>query len=355
MAVARPGPRNLITDVAGLSVGQAQDLRVRTGVTVVLPAGRAVCAVDVRGGGPGTRETDALAPENLVDSVDALVLSGGSVYGLAAADGVVAALGAQGRGFGLVTAPGVPLSPVVPSAILYDLANGGAKDWGDEPPYRALGRAALAAAGETFALGAAGAGAGARAGAVAGGTGSASVVTHDGITVGALVAVNCFGSVLMPGSDAFWAWPLEVDGEAGGLRPGPGLRVEADSWGAAKLDPAAAAAAGAAGSAAAGAAGAAVQPGRTNTTLACVATDVALTPAEARRVAQMASAGLARAIRPVFAPFDGDVVFALSTARQPLVVPQALTLARIGAAAADVLARAVMRAIWHAGRGQASS
>jgi L-aminopeptidase/D-esterase-like protein len=333
MPAARPGPRNLITDVAGLTVGQAQDVRVRTGVTVIVPQERAVCAVDVRGGGPGTRETDALAPENLVDAVDALVLAGGSVYGLAAADGVVAALGAAGRGFGLVPVPGIPLSPVVPAAILYDLANGGAKDWGEEPPYRALGRAALEAASDSFELGAFGAGTGARAGAVAGGTGSASIVTADELTVGALVAVNSFGSVTLPGSEAFWAWPLEIGDEAGGLRPAPDLMVAGDSWGAAKIDPSALAA---------------PPEGRTNTTIACVATDVALTPAQARRVAQMASAGLARAIRPVFAPFDGDVVFALSTARQPLPAPETLSLARIGALAADALSRAVMRAVWHA-------
>ncbi len=327
---SRPGPRNLITDVAGLRVGQAEDLQVLTGVTVLLPDERAVCAVDVRGGGPGTRETDALAPENLVDAVDAVVLSGGSVYGLAAADGVVAELGARGRGFGLVPVPGVPVSPVVPSAILYDLANGGAKDWGTAPPYRDLGRRALAAAGAGFKLGRAGAGTGARAGAVPGGTGSASAVTADGITVGALVAVNAFGSVTMPGSAAFWAWPLEMDGEAGSLRPDPSMPpVAGDSWGAAKLDPAA-------------------MTGRASTTIAAVATDVALTPAQARRVAQMASAGLARAIRPVFAPFDGDVVFALSTARRPLEGPEPLALARIGALAADVLARAVMRGVWSA-------
>lgn len=327
---ARPGPRNLITDLEGLRVGQAHDPAVRTGVTVIVPDRPVVCAVDVRGGGPGTRETDALAPENLVDAVDAVVLSGGSVYGLAAADGVVAALGAAGKGFALATLPGVPRSPVVPAAILYDLANGGDKSWGLEPPYRNLGQAALAAASGEVVLGRAGAGFGALAGAVAGGTGSASALTADGLLVGALVAVNCFGSVTLPGSDAFWAWPLETGAEAGGLRPDPATPpVPGDSWGAAKTDPAA-------------------LTGRASTTIACVATDVALTPAQARRVAQMASAGLARAIRPVFAPFDGDVVFAISTARQPLPAPEPLALARIGALAADVLARAVMRGVWHA-------
>ncbi|HMP63030.1 MAG TPA: P1 family peptidase, partial [Phenylobacterium sp.] len=196
---ARPGARNLITDVPGLSVGQAHDEAVRTGVTVILPEARAVAACDVRGGGPGTRETDALDPHNLVEAVDAVVLSGGSVYGLAAADGVAAWLGARRRGYGLVTTAGVPGSPVVPAAILYALANGGDKGWGEAPPYRALGRAAAVAAGPAVALGTAGAGYGALAGRLKGGVGSASAVTHDGFTVGALAAVNSFGSVVAPG------------------------------------------------------------------------------------------------------------------------------------------------------------
>lgn len=321
--MARPGPHNLITDVPGLKVGCAQDEAVRTGVTVLVPDSAAVCAIDVRGGGPGTRESDALAPETLVEAVDALVLAGGSVYGLAAADGVVAALGAQGRGFGLIDLPGVPRSPVVPAAILYDLANGGDKGWGASPPYRDLGAAALAAAGTGFALGRCGAGFGARAGARAGGLGSASIVTDDGLTVGAIAAVNSFGSVTLPGTDVFWAWPLEIGDEAGGRRPSPDLAFAPEDWGAAKANPGA----------------------RQNTTICAVATDVALTPAQARRVAQMASAGLARAIRPVFAPFDGDVVFALSTARQPLPAPEPIALARLGSLAADCLARAIMRGV----------
>jgi len=343
--MSQPGARNLITDVPGLSVGSAHDDAVATGVTVIKPDARAVCAVDVRGGGPGTRETEALAPENLVDAVDAIVLAGGSVYGLAAADGVTALLGARGQGFALMDMPGVPRSPVVPAAILYDLANGGDKAWGEEPPYHALGRVALDAVGADFALGRAGAGYGARAGAIAGGLGSASVVTADGFTVGALAAVNCFGSVRMPGRDVFWAWPFEQPWngapEFGGLRPSAeGAPLDADDWGAAKLNPADLAAAEAAPGTSAN--------GRTNTTLAVVATDVALTPAQAKRVAVMAQDGLARSIRPVHAPFDGDVVFALSTANQPLKDPSELVIARLGALAADCLARAVARGVWEA-------
>jgi L-aminopeptidase/D-esterase-like protein len=318
---AAPGARNLITDVPGLAVGQAQDLAARTGVTVILPDDRAVCACDVRGGGPGTRETDALAPENLVEAIDAIVLSGGSVYGLAAADGVAAWLGARGRGYGLVA--GVPPSPVVPAAILYDIANGGDRAWGEDPPYRRLGREAVAATGLDFSLGTAGAGYGAMAGRLKGGTGSASIVAADGVVVGALVCVNSYGSVVAPGGRSFWAAPFEIEAEFGGLGAA-GLRAAPDDWGLAKADVTARL--------------------RANTTIACVATDVALTPSQAKRVAVMAQDGLARAIRPIHAPFDGDVVFALSTGKRPLEGGD-FTIARIGALAADTLARAVGRAV----------
>lgn len=319
---AGPGLRNLITDVPGLKVGQAHDMAVRTGVTVILPDARAVCACEVGGGAPGTRETDALRPENLVEAVDAIVLSGGSVYGLAAADAVVAWLGARGRGYGMIE--GVPPSPVVPAAILFDMANGGEKDWGETPPYRELGRAAVAAAGLDVALGTAGAGCGAMAGALKGGIGSASAVTADGYTVGAIVAVNSWGSVVAPGGRTFWAAPYELHGEYGGLGAA-GLGAGPEDWGLAKrpLD-------------------------TRNTTIACLATDAVLTPAQARRVAVMADDGLARAIRPVHAPFDGDAVFALSTGLKPLADSADYTVARLGALAADVLARAVARAVYEA-------
>ncbi len=325
MTAARPGPLNLITDVPGLAVGQATDARVRSGVSVILPDERAVCAVDARGGAPGTRETDALAPENLVDAVDAIVLAGGSVYGLAAADGVAAWLGARGRGYGLVLAQAIPCSPVVPAAILFDLANGGDKSWGQEPPYRAMGIAAVQCASARFQLGSAGAGAGAMAGALKGGVGSASIVTGDGYTVGALAAVNSFGSVIVPGGRAFWASPFEIDGEFGDA-PSDHVRAGPDDWGLAKRDPRAGA----------------------NTTIACVATDADLTPSQARRLAIMAHDGLARAIRPAHAPFDGDVVFALSTGRRALPQPSAMALTRLGALAGDCLARAIARGVYEA-------
>ena len=319
MAAARPGPRNRLTDVAGLRVGSAADLAAATGATVVLADRPCVCAVDVRGGAPGTRETDLLDPGRLVEGVDAVCLSGGSVYGLAAADGVVARLAARGRGFAF--GPGVPTAPIVPAAILFDLAGDGDKAWGEDPPYRRLGAEALDAATDAgFPLGAYGAGYGARAGRLQGGLGSASLVGPEGITVAALAAVNAVGSVVVPGCRAFWAWPDEVDGEFGGLRPPADLPQRGpDDWGLAKGAPGL----------------------RQNTTLAVVATDAALTPSQAHRLAVMAQDGLARAIRPSHTPFDGDVVFALATGAVPLPEPWARSLMLLGERAAGALARAV--------------
>ncbi len=321
-----PGQRNLITDVPGLQVGQADNPKVRTGVSVILPDNRATCAVDVRGGGPGTRETDALESWNLVHSVDAVVLSGGSVYGLAAADGVVAWLGAHDRGFAMIPAPGVPRSPVVPGAILYDLANHGDKAWGLNPPYRDLGLKAIANVSRDFKLGTAGAGYGAESGGLKGGIGSASFVTKDGMTVGAIVAVNSLGSPIVPGSKNFWAGPFEIGNEFGGLGPSAS-RVSGEDWGLTKANP---------------------SP-RTNTTIACIATDVDLDIDQMKRVTMMAQDGLARAIRPIHSPFDGDVVFGLSTAKQKMTGAMAeFSVARIGSIAADVLSRAVARGIYEA-------
>ncbi len=330
---ARSGEQNLITDVAGLAVGNAHDADVRTGVTVILPDEAAVAALAVAGGGPGTRESDALAADTLVETVNAIVLTGGSVYGLAAADGVASRLGARGTGYALRKAEGVPVSPIVPAAVLFDLANGGTKAWGEAPPYRDLGMAALDACGASFELGAAGAGYGATAGQVAGGLGSASTVSADGMSVGAVVAVNCFGSVRMPGSEAFWAWPYEQDGEFGGVRPPADFALDADDWGAAKINPAA-------------------MSGRANTTIACVATDVKLSVGEAQRVAKMALSGLSRSIRPVFAPFDGDAVFALSTGKIDGADPRPVLVARLGELAAGCLARAVARGVYLAEAGR---
>jgi L-aminopeptidase/D-esterase-like protein len=318
------GARNSITDVPGLLVGCAEDARVMTGVTVLVPEKRAICGAMVLGGGPGTRETDALQPENLVDAVDALVLSGGSVYGLGAADAVVAAMGAEKKGFSFAHLPGIT-APVIPAAILFDLANGGDKNWNDAPPYAALGKAAYQARALDVPLGNAGAGAGAIAGGLKGGQGAASFISADGISIGALACVNSWGSVVMPNSSCFWAYPLEQDSEFGGVRP-TGENVDLEDWGVSKAEAVA----------------------RANTTLGVIATDAALTPAECKRVAQMASAGFARAIRPVFAPFDGDVVFTLSCGDRALSEPRPLAIARIGAIAADCLARAIARGVYEA-------
>lgn len=322
------GTRNLITDVPGLKVGYADAPSNCTGVSVILPDTPAVAAIDVRGGGPATRETDTLTLDNLIHTVDAIVLTGGSVYGLAAGDGAAAWLGARGRGFSFHPSPTVPPSPIVPTAALYDLATGGSKNWGDDPPYHALGMAAIARASETFPLGTHGAGYGATAGALKGGLGSASYVTHDGITVGAIAACNSFGSVVAPGGRRFWAGTFEIGNEFGGLGP-PKYTVDSEDWGLAKLNP---------------------EP-RANTTLACVATDVTLTNSELKRVAIIAQNGMARAVRPVHAPFDGDVVFALSTSRQtlpfaPSSLERDIMITRIGSLAADVLTRAIARGVY---------
>ena len=318
------GVRNLITDVPGLKVGNAQDTDVKTGVTVIIPDSPVVTAVDVRGGGPATRETDALSPENLVQVVDGIVLSGGSVYGMASADGVCAWMGARNRGYSVGAGPGVPPSPILPTACLYDLANGGNKAWKESPPYRDLGLKALASIGEEFALGTAGAGYGANSGGIKGGLGSASVISQQGITVGAIVAVNSLGAAIGPGTKQFWAAPFEMNKEFGGLGGGE-LRAGSENY------------------------GKALQP-RGNTTIAVIATDIALTRVEMQRVAMMAQDGLARALRPVHAPFDGDVVFAMSTAQRevPAQFPREYMTLRIGALAADTLARAIARAVFEA-------
>jgi L-aminopeptidase/D-esterase-like protein len=332
MDTGRPGPLNLITDVAGLSVGNAQDLRALTGVTVVLPDEAAVAACDIRGGAPGTREMDALDPAGLVEAIHGVVLAGGSVFGLDAASGAVAWLAGRGVGFAFGAQP-LPC-PVVPAAILFDLANGGDKGW-SEPPYRALGREACEAAGRDFALGNAGAGLGATAGLFKGGLGSASIV-WQGVTVGALVAVNSFGSPADPLTGDLWAGPYAIAGEyphghgiAAGFRP-PGAWTKAERAGNRVGTGAGGAGAGA------------------NTTIAVVATDATLTRPEARRLAIMAADGMARALRPVHTPFDGDSVIALATGRAALEPPRALALSALGTLAADTLARAIGRAIWQA-------
>jgi len=314
----KPGPRNLITDVDGIKIGNAEDHDIRTGVTVILPDQPVLAAVDVRGGGPGTRETDALDPTCLIDAIHAIVLSGGSAFGLEAASAAIDWLSERGRGFRL----GGATIPLVPSAILFDLLNGGNKDWGDTQPYRRLAEQAMDTASEDFGLGNFGAGLGATAGPIKGGLGSASVVDGSGVTVGAVVAANPFGSVTIPGSPVFWAWPFEQGEEFGG-RGCEGVPGDIDLDYSFDI------------------------PQGTNTTLAVVATDIALNKAQARRVAMMAHDGFGRAIRPVHTPLDGDTVFVMSTGGKPLHDPVG-DIARVGMMAADVVARSIARGVYEA-------
>lgn len=313
----RTGPFNLITDVSGLKVGHASDDGVRSGTTVLTADQPFTAAVQVMGGAPGTRETDLLMPENLVQQVNAIVLSGGSALGLAAASGVADELRAKGIGF----AVGDQIVPIVPAAILFDLANGGNKDWGTNP-YPDLGNQALKAAGPSFDLGTVGAGAGATTADVLGGLGSASVVLPSGHTVGALVAVNAVGSTLVGDGPHFWAAPWEMDGEFGGLGPAP--TAPAAVLPKTKFS----------------------GPGE-NTTIAIVATDATLTQAEAKRMATAAHDGMARAIVPSHTPFDGDLIFAVSTNARP-VAPDMSDHLKIGHAAATCLARAIARGVYAA-------
>lgn len=324
----RPGPRNRISDVPGLRVGHGTDEGAGTGVTVLLCPKPWVAAVDIRGGGPGVRETETLAPENLVAGVHAITLAGGSVFGLAAADGVVSRLSALGVGLRL--RPDGHFIPIVPGAVLHDLSNPGDKAWGDTPPYRALGIAAVDAASADFALGRVGVGRGAMVGYEAGGVGSVSLDLGDGLVVGALVAANAIGSARMPGGRAFWAWPFEVDGEYGAIAPDLSLRAIDPAPDETRLATLGRLSAGA------------------NTTLAVVATNADLDKGEAKRFAMMAQDGIARAIRPAHTPFDGDLVFALASGDAPLGhdAARAMKIARLGSAAADCVARAIARAVW---------
>lgn len=310
--------RNLITDVAGLRVGQAGDAGLASGLTAVVFDRPATASIAIHGGAPGVRDTALLEPEMTVEGVDALVLSGGSAFGLDGMGGAMAALAAEGRGF----AVGPARVPIVPGAVLFDLNNGGDKAWGRRPPYWDLGHAAVAAAGPDVALGSVGAGLGATTADLKGGLGSASAVTGGGFTVGALVAVNALGQATVGDGPQFWAAPYERDAEFGGLGwPGfgaggaPPLRIKG------------------------------TRP--ENTTICVVATDAALTKAQCKRLAVVAQGGLALALRPAHAALDGDVVFAAATglARRPVTVQD---LTEIGALAAETLARAVARGVFAA-------
>jgi len=315
-----PGPKNLITDVGGLRVGNAEDARLKSGVTVVLPDQPAVAAVQVLGGAPGTRETDALEPHNTLHEFHGLVLSGGSAFGLDAASGVQAALREKGIGFKV----GSALVPVVPAAILFDLINGGDKDWGRYPPYRELGYEAVANAGPDFRIGTAGAGTGALTAGLKGGLGSASTRLPNGVTVGALAAVNPVGSVTVGRMPHFWAAPFEIGDEFGGLGLPSPLPADATDlrW---KFEEG-------------------PLPGRA-TTITIVATDAKLSKAAAKRLAVSAHDGFARAIWPTHTPADGDLVFAVATGASgvELGIEEA---AALYAAAGATMARAIARGVF---------
>ncbi len=304
-----------------LRIGHAHHVTARTGVTVLLPDEPLSCAVDMRGGGPATRETDAVGSEATLGIAHAVVLAGGSVFGLGAADAVAGRLSA--RGVGLTLVPGTPAVPIVPAACLYDLNNGGAKEWEEAPPYGALAREALGAASRESGQGSLGAGYGATAGAWRGGFGVASAA-FEGITVTAWIATNAIGSPLMPDGRTFWAWPFERDGEFGGRRPGtmePPPALPEDIKGGAA----------------------------TATCIGAVGVSVAQSRGALKRIAVMAQDGLARALRPSHAPFDGDTIFALAPQGETTDDPHR-TMA-LGSLAADCVARAVALGCWHAEEG----
>jgi len=309
---------NALTDIAGLTVGHATDPALGSGVTAILFDRPAMASVCVLGGAPGGRDTDMLDPARSIERVDAIVLSGGSAYGLDAAGGVQAWLRAAGRGT-MFAGQRVPL---VPQAILFDLANGGDKDWGRFSPYRELGWAAADAGSGAVRLGSVGAGAGATTAACKGGLGSANAVTSAGHTIAAIVAVNALGSATVGDGPCFWAAPFEVAGEFGGLGLPPAFSV-ADLGLRSKLGNAPA------------------------TTIGLVVTDAVLTKAQAHRLAVMAHDGLARAVQPAHAPMDGDTMFAASTERRPLG-DAAFELLELGHRAAQVMARAIARGVFEA-------
>jgi D-aminopeptidase len=310
--------RNLITDIAGVRVGHAGDAKLGSGSTAIVFDAAVVASVDVRGGGPGTRETALLDPAQTVEGIDAILLSGGSAFGLDAASGVQAYLREQGRGLRIRDA----VVPIVPGAIMFDLLNGGDKNWGRYPPYRELGYEAAKNATASFALGSAGAGLGATTATLKGGVGSASAMTRDGITVGALVVVNAVGTTVIGDGPHFWAAPFEQNGEFGG-RGWPPSISPSDLKIRAKGGP------------------------QENTTIAVIATDAKLSKAQCNRLAVMAQDGLARAIYPVHTPLDGDTVFSAAIGEKQLGDP-IYGLAELGMAAANTMARAIARGVYEA-------
>lgn len=345
MSEWRCGEKNLVTDVPGLLVGNASDHDMKSGVTVLSAETPFVASVDVMGGAPGSRETELLAPDKLVTQIDALVLSGGSAFGLDAAAGVTNALRRQGRGFRV----GPVQVPIVPGAIIFDLINGGNHAW-YENPYPALGEAALESASDVFDIGSVGAGTGATTASLKGGLGSASLVLPDGVVVGALVVANPHGHVTVPGSQQFWAAPFEMGNEFGALgvaQTYDPLHIPVNNkfkayeamYGAGESN---------VGSASVDnerPSPSTIAPDGMNTTIAIVATNAELDKSQLKRMAVAAQDGMSRAIVPSHTPFDGDLVFAVSTAEKSLA-DQSADPMLIGHAAAVCLSRAIARAVF---------
>lgn len=314
--------KNLLTDIPGVRVGHAGDKALASGVTAVIFDEPAVASMDVRGGGPGTRDGALLDLANTVDRVDAFALSGGSAFGIESGGGVQAWLAEQGRGLAVSTAR----IPIVPGAVVFDLLNGGNKDWGRFPPYRDLGYAAAATASDgTFALGSVGAGLGATTATLKGGIGSASAMTPDGVTVAAIAVVNAVGVTNVGDGEHFWAAPFEQNSEFGGR--GLPATFTPDML-APRLK------------------GGAAATATENTTLAVIVTDAILTKPQAKRLAVLAQTGFARAIYPVHAPMDGDIVFAAATCAKP--VDPLIGLTELGMIAANTVARAIARGVFEA-------
>lgn len=314
--------KNLLTDIAGVRVGHADDAALASGVTAIIFDRPAVAAIDIRGGGPGTRDCSLLDPANTVERIDAIALSGGSAFGLEAGGGVQAWLAEHGRGFPV----GDALIPIVPGAVMFDMLNGGNKTWGRFPPYRDLGHTAAAAATDgVFALGSVGAGLGATTVNFKGGVGSASAVLPNGVRVAAIASVNAVGSVTVGDGPWFWAAPFEIGNEFGGRGLPPAFTPDML---AVRLK------------------GAPATTAIENTTLAIVVTNATLTKPQAKRLAVIAQTGFARAIYPVHAPLDGDVVFAAATCEKN--IEPLIGLTELGAVAANVVARAIARGVYEA-------
>jgi len=319
--LAKTGKHNALTDIEGILVGNYTDTEAVSGVTVVICPKGAVAGVDIRGSGPCTRETDLLSPQNLIQKIQAVVIAGGSVYGLATADGAVHWLAQKGLGFPLEDKH---VAPIVPAAALYDLGFGRqfvppiSSEWGR--------LACEAASTGPISTGCVGAGTGATAAGIKGGLGTASLVLDSGVTVAALVAVNPHGSIVNPKTGRIWEQGLEIDDEFGdaGLRsvkipPMPDYRAGQ------------------------------------NTTIGVVATDAALAKVHTLKIAQMAHDGMARAIRPAHTMFEGDSIFCLATGEKKLpetsgsyMDPHALHLSELGHAAANCLSRAIIHGVLNA-------